>query len=125
MKQLFGRGCPAFYHSILLYCILSMAIVAKCILPEFAPIIPAFCSLLLPSYLSKNYASKIGASLVAIQKKSYIGTGLRPIMHMLIFYLLCYAAVLYNLPIVLKIILKTIIVPSLLYCHYSYTNLHN
>ena len=25
---------------------------------------PVFCSLLLPSYFSKNYASKIGASLV-------------------------------------------------------------
>ena len=32
---------------------------------EFAPIMPAFCSLLLPSYFSKNYAGKIGASLVA------------------------------------------------------------
>ena len=26
---------------------------------------PAFCSLLLPSYFSKNYAGKIGASLIA------------------------------------------------------------
>ena len=53
MKQPFGRGCPALYHSILLYYILSMAIVAitKCILLEFAPIMPAFCSLLLPSYI--------------------------------------------------------------------------
>ena len=29
LKQSFGRGCPALYHSILLYFILSMAIVAK------------------------------------------------------------------------------------------------
>ena len=33
---------------------------------KFAPIMPAFCSLLLPSYFSKNYAGKIGASLSAI-----------------------------------------------------------
>ena len=68
MKQSFGRGCPVIYHSILLYFILSMAVVAKlhkCILLEFAPIMPVFCSLLLPSYFSKNYAGKIGASLLA------------------------------------------------------------
>ena len=35
----------------------------KCILLKFAPIMPAFCSLLLPSYFSKNYSGKIGASL--------------------------------------------------------------
>ena len=29
MKQSFGRGCPVLYHSILLYYILSMAIVAN------------------------------------------------------------------------------------------------
>ena len=29
MKQLFGRGCPAIYHSILLYYILSMATVVN------------------------------------------------------------------------------------------------
>ena len=63
MKQSFGRGCPVVYHSVLLYFILSMAIVTKCILLEFAPIMPAFCSSLLPSYSSKNYAGKIGASL--------------------------------------------------------------
>ena len=53
----FGRGCPVLYHSILLYFILSMAIVlqlTKCILLKFAPIMPAFCSLLLPSYFSKT-----------------------------------------------------------------------
>ena len=38
-----------------------MAIVAKYILLEFAPIMPAFCPL--PSYFSKNYVGKIGASL--------------------------------------------------------------
>ena len=65
MKQSFGRGCPVVYHSVLLYFILSMAVVAnKVYLLEFAPIMPAFCSLLLPSYFSKNYAGKIGASLV-------------------------------------------------------------
>ena len=67
MKQPYGRGCPTLYHSILLYYILSMATVAnKCILLEFAPIMPAFCSLLLPSIFSKNYAGKIGASLLSI-----------------------------------------------------------
>ena len=30
---------------------------------NFPPIFPAFCSLLLPTYFSKNFASKIGASL--------------------------------------------------------------
>ena len=29
MKRPFGRGCPAVYHSILLYYILSMATVAN------------------------------------------------------------------------------------------------
>ena len=71
MKQPFGRGCPVVYHSVLLYFILSMAVVAKCILLEFAPIMPAFCSLLLPSYFSKNYAGKIGASLVAFSAPVY------------------------------------------------------
>ena len=45
------------------------ATVTKCILLEFAPIMPAFCSLLLASYFSKNYASKIGASLNEAQQK--------------------------------------------------------
>ena len=69
MKQSFGRGCPALYNSILLYYIVSMAVVAitKCILLEFAPIMPAFCSWLLPSYFSKNYAGKIGASLIMLK----------------------------------------------------------
>ena len=31
---------------------------------EFAPIMPAFCSLLLPSYYSNNFAGKINASLI-------------------------------------------------------------
>ena len=66
MKQSFGRGCPIVYHSVLLYFILSLAVVAKCILLELAPIMPAFYSLFLPSYFSKNYAGKIGASLIII-----------------------------------------------------------
>ena len=38
---------------------------------------PAFCSLLLPSYFYKNYAGKIGASLLsAVQKLSYLRTQL-------------------------------------------------
>ena len=44
MKQSDGRGCPALYHSILQYFILSMAILAQHILLKFAPIMPAFCS---------------------------------------------------------------------------------
>ena len=70
MKQPFGRGCPVLYHSILLYFSLSLATVAKCILLELAPIMPAFCSLLLPSYFSKNYAGKIAASLLITSSSS-------------------------------------------------------
>ena len=44
-----------------------MATVAKCILLKFAPIMPAFCSLLLPSNVSKNYAGKIDTSLHGAQ----------------------------------------------------------
>ena len=76
MKQSFGMGCPVLYHSILLYFILSMAIeLSKYILLEFAPIMSAFCSLLLLSYFSKNYAGKIGTSLFCIlpsMKKSMV-----------------------------------------------------
>ena len=40
MKQIFGRGYPALYHSLLLYFILSITIVTnKHILLKFAPII--------------------------------------------------------------------------------------
>ena len=38
------EGNPALYHNILLYCIVSLAIVTKYILLEFASIIPAFYS---------------------------------------------------------------------------------
>ena len=31
---------------------------------QFSPIFPAFCSLLLPTYFSKNFAGKISASLL-------------------------------------------------------------
>ena len=149
MKQSFGRGCPVLYHSILLYFILSMAIeLTKYILLEFAPIMSAFCSLLLPSCFSKNYAGKIGASLFCIlpsMKKSmvvpyqklfmscyitfkkktstcgskwvirgshpdcsvgqwvkWVGTGLL----CLIFYLLCYAALLIKFTYYAQIMLK-------------------
>ena len=43
IKQTFGRGYPALYHSLLLYFILNIAIVVKCILLEFVLNIPAFC----------------------------------------------------------------------------------
>ena len=46
MKQRFGRGYPALYHSIFLQFILSVATVARYILLEFAPITPAFYYLL-------------------------------------------------------------------------------
>ena len=66
MKQTFGRGYPALYHYTLLYFILSKAIVAiiKHILLKFTPIIPAFSSLLFPSYYSNNFACKIDTSLI-------------------------------------------------------------
>ena len=50
-------------NSVLLYSILSIAIVANYILLEYAPIMLAFCSLLLPSYYSNNFAGKTSASL--------------------------------------------------------------
>ena len=61
IKQPFGRGYPALYHSILLYFILSIAIVTiiKRILLGLAPIMPAFCSLLLLSYYSSNFPAKL------------------------------------------------------------------
>ena len=71
-KQSFGRGCPVLYHSILPYSWLLQ--LTKCVLLKFAPIMPAFCSLLLVSYFSKNYAGKIGTSLGVAHithKKSY------------------------------------------------------
>ena len=40
-------GYRALYYSLLLYSILNIAIIAKCILLKFAPIMSAFCSLLL------------------------------------------------------------------------------
>ena len=64
IKQTFGRGYPTLYYSVLLYFILSIVIVTnKAFLLDFAPIMPAFCSLLLPSDYSNNFARKIDASL--------------------------------------------------------------
>ena len=60
IKQIFGRGYPPLYHFILLYLILSITIVTnKHILLKFAPIMPAFCSLLLPSYYSIILPAKL------------------------------------------------------------------
>ena len=59
------KGYPALYHSILLHFILSIATVTtfKQILLKFAPIMPVFCFLLLPSCYSNNFTSKIDVSL--------------------------------------------------------------
>ena len=54
--------CLCHCHSILLYPSYYSYII-KYILLEFAPIVSAFCSLLLPSYYSKNYPGKICALL--------------------------------------------------------------
>ena len=75
MNQTFGRDCPALYHSLLLYFILSMATVTiiKHILHKFAPIMPAFCSALqLPYYYSNNFATKIDASLLTSKVLLYL-----------------------------------------------------
>ena len=55
MKQSFRRGLGGSLPFYIAELILSMAILqlTKCILLEFASIMPAFCSLLLPSYFSK------------------------------------------------------------------------
>ena len=45
MKQSFGRDCPALYHSILLYFILNMTIVANEV--HFARICSYYASILL------------------------------------------------------------------------------
>ena len=55
-------------NSVLLYSILSIAIVAKYILLEYVPIMPAVCSLLLPTYYSNSFASKTNASLAIDQQ---------------------------------------------------------
>ena len=45
----------------------------KCILLEFAPIMPVFCSLslLLPSCFSKNYAGKIGLTSTCVDRSQF------------------------------------------------------
>ena len=58
-------------NSVLLYSILSIATVANYILLEYAPIMPAFCSSLLPSYYSNIFAGKTSASL-AIDKQLWV-----------------------------------------------------
>ena len=64
MKQILGKGYQTRHYSILLYFILSIAVVTNMhILLKFAPIMPASCSLLLPSYYSNNFSGKINASL--------------------------------------------------------------
>ena len=56
------KGYPALYQFVLLYFILCIAIITIHILFEFSPIMPrimpAFCSLLLPSYYSNNFPAK-------------------------------------------------------------------
>ena len=59
-------GGAALLFTIPYCCIIFqtwLLLLTKYILLQFAPIMPAFCSLLLPSYFSKNYAGKIGTSL--------------------------------------------------------------
>ena len=51
VKQTFRKGYPALYYSILLYFILSIGIVAKCILLEFVPITHAIILLLLSKFI--------------------------------------------------------------------------
>jgi len=41
---------------------------------KFAPIMPAFCSLLLCSYYSKNYSGKIGSSLAEASPRRRFNT---------------------------------------------------
>ena len=67
MKQTFGRAYFALFNSIMLYVILSKAVVTKLhILLEVAPIMPTLCSLLLHSYYSKNFISKIDTFLTVL-----------------------------------------------------------
>ena len=42
------------------------------IFSKFSPIFPAFCSLLLASYFSKNFAGKIGAALAVCTSSNVI-----------------------------------------------------
>ena len=70
MKQTFGRGYPALYHSILLHFLLIIAIITK--YAYVARICSyAFCSLLLPSYYSNNFVGKIDVSLHTLLLKTH------------------------------------------------------
>ena len=74
MKQTLRRGYPALYYSILLYFILSIAIVISWayfarICCYYASILHALCFCFPSSYYSNYFAGKIDASLATMKNR--------------------------------------------------------